>query len=63
LPRNLVRLLRGFEKILVPEMNTGQLLTLLRAEALVPAEGLSSVTGKPFRISAIEEAIRLRLGG
>ncbi len=63
LPRNLVRLLRGFDKILVPEMNTGQLLTLLRAEALVPAEGLSSVTGKPFRISAIEEAIRLRLGG
>ena len=58
-----MRLLRGFDKILVPEMNTGQLLTLLRAEALVPAEGLSSVTGKPFRISEIEEAIRLRLGG
>ena len=61
LPRNLEELLRGFDKILVPEMNDGQLVTLLRSEYLVPAESLSKVTGKPFKISEIEAAIRARL--
>ena len=49
------------EKILVPEMNAGQLVTLLRAEYLVPAEGLNKVTGKPFKIAEIEAALRARL--
>ena len=47
--------------MLVPEMNTGQLVTMLRAEYLVPAEKLSKVTGKPFKISEIITAIRARL--
>src|SRR3546814_12989049 len=50
LPANLGALLAGFEKILVPEMNGGQLVTLLRSEYLVPAESLGKVTGKPFKI-------------
>ncbi len=61
LPRNLGDLLRNFEKVLVPEMNTGQLVTLLRSEYLVPAEGLNKVNGQPFKISEIESAIRARL--
>ena len=61
LPRNLGALLAGYDKILVPEMNKGQLLTVLRAEYLVPAEGLNKVTGKPFLIAEIENAIRDRL--
>jgi 2-oxoglutarate ferredoxin oxidoreductase subunit alpha len=61
LPSNLGELLRSYEKILVPEMNTGQLITLLRSEYLVPAEGLNKVTGKPFSIAEIEAAIRARL--
>ncbi len=61
LPRNLGELLGGFDKILVPEMNDGQLVTLLRSEYLVPAEGLNKVTGKPFKISEIEAAVRARL--
>ncbi len=61
LPQNLEALLRGFDKILVPEMNDGQLVTLLRSEYLVPAESLSKVTGKPFKISEIEAAVRARL--
>jgi 2-oxoglutarate/2-oxoacid ferredoxin oxidoreductase subunit alpha len=61
LPRNLGDLLKGFEKILVPEMNAGQLVTLLRGEYLVPAEGLNKVTGKPFKIAEIEAAVRARL--
>jgi 2-oxoglutarate ferredoxin oxidoreductase subunit alpha len=61
LPRNLGELLKSFDKVLVPEMNTGQLVTLLRAQFLVDAEGLNKVTGKPFKISEIESAIRARL--
>jgi 2-oxoglutarate ferredoxin oxidoreductase subunit alpha len=57
LPRNLGALLRKFDRILVPEMNAGQLVTLLRAEFLVPAEGLNQISGKPFKISTIEAAI------
>src|SRR3546814_1457793 len=61
LPRNLGALLDGFDRILVPEMNGGQLVTLLRSEYLVPAESLSKVTGKPFKISEIETAALARL--
>jgi 2-oxoglutarate ferredoxin oxidoreductase subunit alpha len=61
LPANLGDLLKGYKKILVPEMNTGQLITLLRSEYLVPAEGLNKVTGKPFTIAEVEAAIRARL--
>ena len=56
-PDNLGDLLRGFDRILVPEMNTGQLLTLLRSTYLIPAEGLNKVSGQPFKISEIEDAI------
>jgi len=61
LPRNLGALLKGYEKVLVPEMNTGQLLTVLRSEYLVPAEGLNKVSGQPFRIAEIQAAIRASL--
>ncbi|MEE8270382.1 MAG: 2-oxoacid:acceptor oxidoreductase subunit alpha [Alphaproteobacteria bacterium] len=61
LPASLGDLLRRFDHVLVPEMNTGQLLTLLRSEYLVPAEGLNKVTGRPFKIADIEAAIRSRL--
>ncbi len=56
-PRNLGDLLGRFDRILVPEMNTGQLVAILRSTYLVPAEGLNKVTGKPFRISEISAAI------
>jgi 2-oxoglutarate ferredoxin oxidoreductase subunit alpha len=57
-PRNLGELLKRFERVLVPEMNNGQLVKLLRAEYLVPAESLPKVTGKPFRVTEIAQAIR-----
>jgi 2-oxoglutarate ferredoxin oxidoreductase subunit alpha len=57
-PRNLGDLLKRYDRVLVPEMNHGQLVRLLRAEYLIPAEGLSKVTGKPFKVSEILEAIR-----
>src|SRR5438477_3344366 len=57
-PRNLGDLLSRFQRILVPEMNDGQLVQLLRAAYLVPAQGLSKVAGKPFKVSEILEAIQ-----
>ncbi|MBA3878322.1 MAG: 2-oxoglutarate ferredoxin oxidoreductase subunit alpha [Sphingobium sp.] len=57
MPANLGDLLKGYERILVPEMNTGQLKTLLRDQFLVDAKPLNKVSGQPFRIFEIEEAI------
>lgn len=61
LPRNLEALLRQFDSLLVPEMNTGQLSRLLRAEYLLPAEGLNKVAGQPFKIGEILAAIHQSL--
>jgi 2-oxoglutarate ferredoxin oxidoreductase subunit alpha len=57
LPKNLGTLLRSYERILVPEMNTGQLKTVLRDQYLVDAKPLNKVTGQPFMIAEIEAAI------
>ena len=62
-PRNLGELLKGFDRILVPEMNNGQLVTLLRAAYLLPAERFSQVNGKPFKVSTVLDAIRERTRG
>ena len=59
LPRNLGDMLAGFDKVLVPEMNMGQLTTVLRSRYLVPAISLPKVTGKPFKIVEIMDAIRV----
>ena len=61
LPRNLGPLLRSFRRVLVPEMNQGQLVTLLRSEYLVPAQRLSKVTGRPFTVAELDAAIRSAL--
>lgn len=60
-PRNLGDLLGGFESVLVPEMNAGQLVTMLRSTYLIPARGLSKVTGKPFKVRELMDAIRAAL--
>jgi 2-oxoglutarate ferredoxin oxidoreductase subunit alpha len=56
-PKNLGEILYGFEKILVPEMNTGQFLSMLRSKYLVPAEGLNKIKGIPFSSVEIMEKI------
>ena len=58
LPRNLGDLLASYETVLVPEMNMGQLTTVLRSRYLVPAVSVPKVTGKPFKIVEIMDAIR-----
>jgi len=54
-PQNTEEVLRSFKTVLIPEMNLGQLLMLIRARYLIPAIGLDKVRGKPFRIAEIEE--------
>jgi len=56
-PRNLGDILKRFDKVLVPELNLGQLRMLLRARYLVDAVGLNKVQGKPFKVSEIAKAI------
>jgi 2-oxoglutarate ferredoxin oxidoreductase subunit alpha len=57
-PANLGAVLARFQKVLVPEMNLGQLSRLIRAEYLVDAKSVTKVQGLPFRVSEIEAAIR-----
>jgi len=57
MPKNTGEVLRRFKKVLVPELNRGQLRLLLRGEFLVDAVGLNKIQGKPFLISEIEEKI------
>jgi 2-oxoglutarate ferredoxin oxidoreductase subunit alpha len=61
-PKNLSVLLKGFERIIVPEMNSGQLKTLLRDQFLVDARPVNKVSGQPFTIAEIETAIEEALG-
>jgi len=61
LPTNLGEVLAGFEKILVPELNLGQLTRLLRDRYLVPAQVLAKVEGQPFKVSEIRARIERML--
>jgi 2-oxoglutarate ferredoxin oxidoreductase subunit alpha len=56
-PRNTGEVLRSYERVLVPEMNLGQLLKLIRAEFLVDAVGYNRVRGLPFTSAELAEAI------
>jgi len=56
-PKNLGDILRSYDKVLVPELNRGQLRMLLRAEFLVDAIGLNKIQGKPFAVREVLEKI------
>ena len=57
MPRNTGDVLKRYKKVLVPELNAGQLRQLLRAEYLIDAIGLNKVQGRAFLVGEIEEAI------
>ena len=57
-PRNLEEVLRRAKRILIPELNMGQLQTLIRATFLIPSEGLHKVQGKPFKVTEIMDKAR-----
>jgi 2-oxoglutarate/2-oxoacid ferredoxin oxidoreductase subunit alpha len=57
LPKNLGAVLNRYKQVLVPELNMGQLLWLLRAKFLVNAIGLNKIQGRPFKQSELEQKI------
>jgi 2-oxoglutarate ferredoxin oxidoreductase subunit alpha len=60
-PRNLGDVLRSYDRVLIPEMNLGQLLKLVRAEFLVDAAGYNRVRGLPFSSAELAEAMEAML--
>ena len=60
LPANTGDVLRSFERVLVPELNTGQLAQILRARFLVDIESFSKVQGQPLFASEIAHEIEAR---
>ncbi|MCB9590232.1 MAG: 2-oxoacid:acceptor oxidoreductase subunit alpha [Polyangiaceae bacterium] len=60
-PKNLGTLLNQFDHILVPEMNMGQLVKVLRSEFLIPAESYAKIQGQPFKIGELEARIKQTL--
>lgn len=58
MPANLGELLKSYDQVIVPEMNTGQFKTLLRDQFLIDAKPLTKTSGQPFTISEITRAIK-----
>ncbi|HUZ15912.1 MAG TPA: 2-oxoacid:acceptor oxidoreductase subunit alpha [Gaiellaceae bacterium] len=56
-PRNTGEVVRRYEKVLIPEMNMGQLLQLVRSQFLVDAHGYNRIRGVPLRAAEIKDAI------
>jgi len=58
-PKNLGEVLKNYEQILVPEMNNGQLVRMLRDQFLAPAEGFNKIKGMPFSSEELFQKIKL----
>ncbi len=58
MPKNLAEVLSRFDRVLIPELNMGQLATVIKSKFLIPAVSYPKVQGQPFRIAEIETKIR-----
>ncbi len=63
LPKSLETHLRNFKKVVVPELNAGQLLSLIRSKYLVDAIGINKIKGSPFTVRELKTAILKQIGG
>ena len=61
-PKNLADLISKYKKVIIPEMNQGQLLKIIRAEFLIDAQGLNKVKGIPFTAEEILKRIEKEVG-
>jgi 2-oxoglutarate ferredoxin oxidoreductase subunit alpha len=61
MPSNLKELLSGYKRVLIPEMNTGQLVKIIRAEYLIDAQSMTKISGQPYKIKEIEAGIAAQL--
>ena len=62
-PSNLGEVLQGFERVLVPELNQGQLVQLIRARFLLDAQPMNKVQGQPFKVEEIRARIEKSVRG
>ncbi|MFE2039445.1 2-oxoacid:acceptor oxidoreductase subunit alpha [Streptomyces sp. NPDC059477] len=62
-PRNLGTVLQGYDKVVIPEMNLGQLATLIRAKYLVDAHSYNQVNGMPFKAEQLATALKEAIDG
>jgi len=63
MPANTGKVLRSFKKVLIPEINLGQLAKIIKSEFLIPVEQFNIVRGLPFKSIDIEEKIIDLIGG
>jgi len=63
MPKDLAEKLKRFKQVLVPEMNLGQLVKMIRAEYLIDAAGFNKVQGRPFKVGEIVTRINRALEG
>jgi 2-oxoglutarate/2-oxoacid ferredoxin oxidoreductase subunit alpha len=63
LPRDLEEILKRFKQVMLPEMNMGQLIKMIRADYLIDAFGFNKIQGRPFKVSEIENRINRALEG
>ena len=56
-PRNLEEIMRGFDTVIVPEINNGQLVRLIRDKFLIPAKPINKIKGRPFGVQELKDAI------
>ena len=56
-PKNLEKLLNGFETVLIPEINNGQLVRLVRDKFMIPAKGINKIKGRPFGVDELKQEI------
>jgi len=62
-PRNLGEVLRSYDRVVIPEMNLGQLATLIRAKYLVDAHSYNQVNGMPFKAEQLATALKEAIDG
>ncbi|MEQ9266835.1 MAG: 2-oxoacid:acceptor oxidoreductase subunit alpha, partial [Balneolaceae bacterium] len=56
-PKNMEKLLKNYDQVIVPEINDGQLVRLIRSEFMIPAIPINKVKGRPFGVSELKESI------
>src|SRR6478672_9414323 len=62
MPRNIEKILRSYKKVLIPELNMGQLRMFIRSKYLIDAQGFNKVKGRPFAVQELVGEIRRQLG-
>ncbi len=60
-PKNLGEVLSRFDKVIIPEMNNGQLIKIIRDQYLIDAQALNKIKGVPFTTNEIVEAIEQKM--